>query len=68
MSIKEISDPFADVRDKRVCELNREQMDRATELWLRKQIGPNEKYWYPHLQTLFRIIDRLREENGKIRS
>lgn len=56
-------DPFADVRNKRVGELNAEQFDRATELWLRAQIGPSEAYWYPHLQTLFRVIDRLRAQS-----
>lgn len=53
-------DPFADVRDKRVSELTAEQYDRATELWLRSQIGPSESYWFGHLQVLFKIIDRLR--------
>ena len=57
-----VADPFADIRDKRMGELNAEQTDRATELWLREQIGPREDYWYPHLQTLFRIIDRLRAQ------
>lgn len=53
-------DPFADIRDKRVGELTAEQYDRATELWLRSQIGPSESYWFGHLQALFKIIDRLR--------
>lgn len=53
-------DPFADIRDKRMSELNEEQTLRATELWLRTNIGPSESYWYPHLQVLFRIIDKLR--------
>lgn len=54
------TDPFADLRDKRMGELNAEQTDRATEMWLREQIGPSQAYWYPHLQALFRVIDRLR--------
>lgn len=41
-------------------ELNDEQADRARELWLREQIGPQERYWYQQLEALFRIIDRLR--------
>jgi hypothetical protein len=56
------TDPFADIRDKRIGELNPEQFDRATELWLREQIGPSETYWHPHLQSLFRVIDRLRAD------
>lgn len=53
-------DPFYDIRDMRMGELDAEQTDRANELWLREQIGPTERYWHPHLQALFRIIDRLR--------
>jgi hypothetical protein len=53
-------DPFADIRDKRMSELNPEQQERARELWLRTQIGPGDRYWYEQLQLLFRIIDRLR--------
>jgi hypothetical protein len=61
------NDPFQDVRDKRIGELNEEQTDRATELWLRTQIGPGERFWYPHLQALFRVIDRLRAENEALK-
>lgn len=60
-----MSDPFSDIRDKRMGELDAEQKDRATELWLRIQIGPSERYWYRHLQALFRVIDRLREAGAK---
>ena len=55
-------DPFADVRGKTIGELTAEQKDLATELWLRTQIGPSETYWHPHLQALFRVIDRLRAD------
>lgn len=58
-------DPFADIRDKRMSELNEEQTLRATELWLRTNIGPSEGYWYPHLQVLFKIIDSLRESRRR---
>lgn len=54
------NDPFADIRDKRIGELNEEQKDRATEFWLREQIGPSEGYWHPLLKQVFRVIDRLR--------
>ena len=59
---KPVEDPFADLRDKCMGELTTEQADRANELWLREQIGPREDYWYPHLQALFRVIDRLRAQ------
>lgn len=59
-------DPFADIRDKRMSELDAEQKDRAQELWLREQIGPSESYWRPHLQALFRVIDRMREQAAPI--
>ena len=64
---KELSmeDPFADLRGKRMSELTAEQTDRSNELWLREQIGPWEGYWYPHLQALFRVIDRLRAQQAK---
>ena len=54
------NDPFADIRDKRMGELNEEQTERAAELWLRTQIGPSESYWHPLLKQVFRVIDRLR--------
>lgn len=61
-----VEDPFADLRGKRMGELTAEQTDRANELWLREQIGPwEERYWYPHLQALFRVIDRLRAQQAK---
>ena len=59
-----MEDPFADLRGKRMSELTAEQTDRANELWLREQIGPREDYWYPHLQALFRVIDRLRAQQS----
>lgn len=58
----EKQDPFADIRNKRMSELNEEQIDRATELWLRQNIGPSEQYWYSLLQSVFRVINRLRAE------
>lgn len=58
----EQQDPFADIRNKRMGELNEEQIDRATELWLRQNIGPSEQYWYSLLQSVFRVINRLRAE------
>ncbi len=60
--IDQATDPFADIRNKRMGELSPEQKDRSTELWLRQQIGPSESYWHPHLKALFRVIDRLREQ------
>lgn len=53
-------DPFIDIRDKRMGELNEEQTARATEMWMRENIGPQERYWYPLLQQLFKVIDDLR--------
>lgn len=54
-------DPFADLRDKRMGELDQEQKDRAYEKWAREQIG----HGWPLkdvLEAMFRVIDRLREQ------
>lgn len=64
-------DPFHDVRDKRMGELGPEQQERAAELWLRTNCSPRgsvSAYWWQHLQTLFRIIDRLRHEAEGLRA
>lgn len=64
-------DPFHDVRDKRMGELSPEQQERAAELWLRTNCSPRgsvSAYWWGHLQTLFRIIDRLRHEAEALRA
>ena len=61
-----MSDPFEDVRNKRMGELNSEQTYRAIELWLREKIGPSETFWYPLLQALFRVIDALRADAARL--
>lgn len=60
-----MSDPFEQVRGKRMGELTPEQTDLATELWLRQQIGPSSGYWFGHITALTRIIDRLRADNQR---
>lgn len=55
-----MTDPFADVRDKRMNELNDEQQDRASELWCRANIDWMSDYNQPQYKAMFRIIDRLR--------
>lgn len=59
------SDPFADVRDKRMGELTPEQKDRAYEQWARKQIGHN---WPLRdvFEAMFRVIDQLREREHRL--
>lgn len=65
-----MTDPFADVRDKRMSELNTEQLDRASELWLRTNANPDSgnAYWVTHVRTLLRVIDRLRHEVAKLQA
>lgn len=53
-------DPFEDVRDKRMNELNPEQYDRATELWFRNNFRYEDERVQKIAESLFRIIDRLR--------
>lgn len=59
-----MSDPFADLRNKRLSELNEEQRDRAMELWLRDNAGSFGPYYSDRPDALFpsvfRVIDRLR--------
>lgn len=55
-------DYFAEIRDKRMGELNPRQERLATELWLRQQIGPSSGYWYSHVKALLDTIDGLRSE------
>ena len=59
-------DHFADIRDKRMSELTDEQKDRAYEKWLRDQMGHN---WPLNdvFEAMLRIIDRLRDEQPRIR-
>lgn len=60
-----MTDHFADIRDKRMSELNDEQKDRAYELWLRKEMGHR---WPLRdvCEALLRVIDRLREDRPVI--
>lgn len=53
-------DVFADVRDKRWDELNAEQQDRATELWVRDHCESIPETTRQNVQSLIRIIDGLR--------
>lgn len=57
-------DPFEDIRDKRMNELNAEQLDRAHELWLRDNALSFGRYYAENRDALFpsvfRVIDRLR--------
>jgi hypothetical protein len=56
-----VSDPFIDIRDKRLSELDDEQKDRAAELWLRNNCGWEDQRLHPTLNSIFRVIDRLRD-------
>src|SRR5574343_898896 len=44
-AMAEVRDPFADIRDKRIGELNGEQTDRAFELWLRENYMSFGRYY-----------------------
>lgn len=55
-------DPFEDIRNKRLSELSAEQQDRAAELWLRENLGWEDRRLHPTLESVFRVIDRLRAE------
>lgn len=55
-----MTDPFHDVRDQRMGDLNPEQQYRARELWLREQMHSLSGYYREHIETLMRVIDGLR--------
>lgn len=55
-----MNDPFADIRDMRMGDLNAEQTNRALECWLRANLLYANKDDQPHYDPLFRVIDRLR--------
>ena len=63
-NVDSLEDPFADIRDKRMSELNSEQRDRAFECWLRKEYLSFGSYYGEQQDSLFpsvfRVIDRLR--------
>lgn len=59
------SDPFADVRNKRMDELSREQQDRAMELWMRTNIKNFPAHQLDHISALLRIVDRSRGIAGE---
>lgn len=54
------NDPFADIRDKRIGELNEEQVDRSFELWARENIDYQRPGTREALLHIFSVIDRLR--------
>lgn len=66
-----MSDPFKDIRDKRLSELNPEQRDRACELWLRQNHWSFGSYYSDRDDALFpsilRVVDRLRRDNDALR-
>lgn len=59
-----MTDPFAEVRGKRMSELSPEQQDLAHELWLRDNVRSFLDYYWSRPDSLFpsvfRVIDRLR--------
>lgn len=69
-AMAEVRDPFADIRDKRIGELNGEQTDRAFELWLRENYMSFGRYYAEGDSALFpcifRVIDRLRADAADI--
>lgn len=56
------NDPFEDIRDRTMGELNSEQLLRARELWLRQQIGWMPEYHQDNYNALFAVIDNLRSK------
>jgi hypothetical protein len=56
----EQSDPFTDVRGKRMDQLNHEQQDRAMELWIRTHINSFPEIQLHQISALLRIVDRNR--------
>jgi len=53
-------DPFADIHDKRISELDEEQTERAHELWGRRNLDMKHVAYGSLIQSLFMQVDRLR--------